>query len=422
MGAGSAVGAAAIGWIALRLLRGRSLRASLFAGAATAVLAVVTGALIASRAMFISAHDAGVVLVVSLSGAVATLILAFLLAREVAADSKVLSSALQALGDGAPRPGHGTPEPVPAALATGELAALSRELAATGAKLAESRDRERALERSRRELVAWVSHDLRTPLAGLRAMAEALEDGVVPDPARYHTMMRQATDRLTGMVDDLFELSRIHAGALKLTVEQVALADLVDGVLAEGRPLAQARGIELTGVVSTTATVQGDIGELSRALSNLVVNAIRHTPADGTVRIEATEVPQPRVTAASPAGATAGSASVPAAGPAATGPQVRISVTDACGGIPEEDLPRVFDVAWRGTPARTPQAPGPSGTAPQAAAGAGPGAGVGAGVGAGAGLGLAIVRGIAEAHSGDVTVGNIEGGCRFEMRLPVPVG
>ncbi|NUR27617.1 MAG: two-component sensor histidine kinase, partial [Catenulispora sp.] len=184
-----------------------------------------------------------------------------------------------------------------------------------------------------------------------------------------------------------FELSRIHAGALKLTLERVALADLVDGALAEGQPLAKARGVELTGVVTPTATVHGDIRELSRALSNLVVNAIRHTPAEGMVRIEATEV-----------GAPGGTAGAGAAAAGAVDSQVRIAVTDACGGIPEDDLDRVFDVAWRGTQARTPEAAGP--------------------VGAGAGLGLAIVRGIAEAHSGDVMVGNIEGGCRFEMRLP----
>jgi signal transduction histidine kinase len=377
MGAGSAVGASLIGWLALRALRGRSLRAALFASAATAVLAVVAGSVIASRAMFISSHDAGVSLIVSLSGAAVTLALAWLLGRSLAHDSRTLRSALQALGQG---------DTVPAAasdgraLMTGELAELHRELRATQAKLAESRERERALERSRRELVAWVSHDLRTPLAGLRAMAEALEDGVAADPARYHVQMRQAADRLSGMVDDLFELSRIHAGALRLTLESVALADLVDGALAEGQPLARARGIELSGLVTTPATVRGDVRELSRALSNLVVNAIRHTPEDGTVRIEA-------------------SALVPAGEGGEA--QVLLSVTDACGGIPDEDLERVFDVAWRGTAARTPEVESP--------------------VGAGAGLGLAIVRGIAEAHSGAVTVGNVDGGCRFEMHLPVPV-
>ena len=262
---------------------------------------------------------------------------------------------------------------------TGELAALDRELRATQAKLAESRERERALERSRRELVAWVSHDLRTPLAGLRAMAEALEDGVATDPARYHLQMRQAADRLAGMVDDLFELSRIHAGALRLTLESVALADLVDGALAEGQPLARARGIELSGLVTTPGRRPRRCQGTVPRLSNLVVNAIRHTPEDGTVRIEASAL-----TSAGEGGEQ----------------QVLLSVTDACGGIPEEDLDRVFDVAWRGTAARTPETESP--------------------VGAGAGLGLAIVRGIAEAHSGAVTVGNVDGGCRFEMHLPVP--
>jgi signal transduction histidine kinase len=400
MGAGSAVGASLIGWLALRLLRGRSLRASLFASAATAVLAVVAGAVVASRMMFISSHDAGVVLVVSLSGAAVTLALTFLLARSLSSDSRTLRSALQALGeDPEQQNGAGLSSAEQSrGLMTGELADLSRELNATSAKLAESRERERALERSRRELVAWVSHDLRTPLAGLRAMAEALEDGVAPDPARYHVMMRQAADRLAGMVDDLFELSRIHAGALKLTLESVALADLVDGALAEGQPLAKARGIELSGVVTTPATVRGDVRELSRALSNLVVNAIRHTPADGTVRIEASEI----VPAARGSEGEGPADGLGAFGGQAAQPQVLLAVTDACGGIPEEDLERVFDVAWRGTQARTPEADSP--------------------VGAGAGLGLAIVRGIAEAHSGDVTVGNVAGGCRFEMHLPVPVG
>jgi signal transduction histidine kinase len=224
-------------------------------------------------------------------------------------------------------------------------------------------------------------------------MAEALEDGVAPDPARYHVMMRQAADRLAGMVDDLFELSRIHAGALKLTLEGVALADLVDGALAEGQPLAKARGIELTGLVTTPAIVRGDVRELSRALSNLVVNAIRHTPADGTVRIEASDIPAPLVAAGMDGDRDSLST---------VQPRVLLAVTDACGGIPEADLGRVFDVAWRGTPARTPEVDSP--------------------VGAGAGLGLAIVRGIAEAHAGDVTVRNVTGGCRFELHLPVPAG
>ena len=248
------------------------------------------------------------------------------------------------------------------------MAELSRELAATSTRLAESRERERALERSRRELVAWVSHDLRTPLAGLRAMAEALEDGLAADPARYHVQMRQAVERLTGMVGDLFELSRIHAGALRLSLQQVWLADLVDDAVAGAHPIAQARRVRLAADIHAPLSVRADAREMSRALTNLVVNAIRHTPGDGTVRVGADQHDGFAL----------------------------LTVTDACGGIPEAHLERLFDVAWRGSDARTPD--------PYA----------------GAGLGLAIVRGIVEAHSGEVDVRNITGGCRFEVRLPVP--
>src|SRR5207253_6633093 len=124
----------------------------------------------------------------------------------------------------------------PTTLVTAELDGLRRELTTTADRLAESRERERALERSRRELVAWVSHDLRTPLAGLRAMAEALEDGVATDPARYHHRIRVEADRLAALVDDLFELSRIQAGALRLTLERVPVADVVSDALASAQP------------------------------------------------------------------------------------------------------------------------------------------------------------------------------------------
>jgi len=367
-----AVGAA--GLLALRLLRGRSVRLKLITVAMTIVLAMAAGVLGTAQAMFLSRHDFVVVLVVCVAAGFVAMAMAVPLANSVSADSRALHTALRSLGEEelegsavqAPSP---RPTGRPAGLATAELDLLNRELAATGVRLTESRERERALERSRREVVAWVSHDLRTPLAGLRAMAEALEDGVATQPELYHTRIRQSVDRLTGMVDDLFELSRIHAGALRLSLERISLAELVDDALVGADPLAKARGVRLSADVSTPLAVQVDVGELSRALTNLVANAIRHTPSDGAVRIEA----------------------------AAHGGHAVLAITDACGGIPDDDLDRVFEVAWRGTAARTPE--------PQA----------------GAGLGLAIVRGIVEAHAGEVDVRNVAGGCRFEMRLPIPV-
>ncbi len=369
MAAGCAAIVGVLGLLVLRLLRGRSLRAALFAIALSSVLAMAAGTVAVAHAMFISPDDVGTVIVVLVSAGIVALVMAGLLGRSVAADSKALRSALRSLGagpaNGARRPAAAGPPPK---LATSEMADLSRELAATSMRLAESRERERALERSRRELVAWVSHDLRTPLAGLRAMAEALEDGVAADPARYYAQMRQAVERLTGMVGDLFELSRIHAGALRLSLQQVWLADLVDDAVAGAHPLAQARRVRLAADIHAPLAVRADAREMSRALTNLVVNAIRHTPGDGTVRVEADHHDGFAV----------------------------LTVTDACGGIPEAHLERLFDVAWRGSDARTPD--------PYA----------------GAGLGLAIVRGIVEAHSGEVDVRNITGGCRFEVRLPVP--
>jgi signal transduction histidine kinase len=364
IGGGSAIGVGVIGLALLRVLRGRSLRLKLIAVATFTVLAMVAGVLAAAQAMFLSQHDFGVALVVCIAAGLVAMAMAIPLARGVTADSRALRDALRALGDAEPGQDR------TATLATAELDDLRRELTTTAARLAESRERERALERSRRELVAWVSHDLRTPLAGLRAMAEALEDGVATDPLRYHTQIRMSVDRLAAMVDDLFEMSRIHAGALRLTLERVALTDLVDEAVVGADPLARACGVQLEADVRTPLAVRVDARELSRALTNLVANAIRHTPSDGAVRVEATERDGRAV----------------------------LAVVDACGGIPEEDLDSVFEVAWRGTAARTPEPL------------------------AGAGLGLAIVRGIVEAHSGEVDVRNVVGGCRFEVRLPVPVG
>ncbi len=363
IGGGSAAGVGVIGIAVMRALRGRSLRLALFVLAVTSVLAMTVGTVAAAQAMFIMPEDFGVVLVVCVASGIVTSLMALLISRAMVADSRTLRRAVRALGNGAMggvRGGGG--------LATAEMGELSRELALTSKKLAQSRERERNLERSRRELVAWVSHDLRTPLAGLRAMVEALEDGVAPEPARYLTQMRLAVDRLSGMVDDLFMLSRIHAGALVLSPEWVTLADLVDEAVAGTGPLARQRGVRLgTDVSRRPVVVRADVREFSRALTNLVVNAIRHTPSAGSVVVEA--------------GRGNGHAVV--------------AVSDGCGGIPAEDLDRVFDVAWRGTQARTPEPD------------------------TGAGLGLAIVRGIVEAHAGTVQVRNTGRGCRFEVRLPL---
>ena len=239
----------------------------------------------------------------------------------------------------------------------------------------EALERERAAEASRRELVAWISHDLRTPLAGIRAMAEALADGVVARPsevAGYACRIRRETERLSDMVDDLFELSSITAGALQLTLSAVPLHDVVSEAVAAQAPVAARRGVRVLAEGSNWPVVRGSDPELARVVRNLLANAIRHTPADGTVQVAA----------------------------GVDGGEAWLRVDDGCGGIPEADLSRVFEVAFRGSKARTPV----------------PGDGQFA---SGAGLGLAIARGLVEAHRGRIAACNHGPGCRFEIRLPL---
>jgi signal transduction histidine kinase len=354
---------ALVGLAGVRLAGRRSVRAALVAVALVSVLSVVTGVVGTARAMFISQHDLGVVLPVSVVAGAVGLVAALTLSAAIVQDVERVRAAAGGLGDGITT--------AVGNVGVRELAEIQSDITAAAGRLAEASRRERALESSRRELVAWVSHDLRTPLAGLRAMAEALEDGVAADVQRYHGQIRREVDRLVGMVDDLFELSRIQSGSLALTVGTVDVRELIDDVVAGSRPMAEAGGVRLgtrfaEDADGTAAQVQGDAAELGRVLANLVVNAIRHTPSDGTVEVSAR----------------------------AEGSTCVLEVADACGGIGDDALARVFDPGWRGTTARTPGADG------------------------GAGLGLAIARGIVEAHAGAIDVVNTDIGCRFRVRLP----
>jgi signal transduction histidine kinase len=361
--AGVGLASAAAGLLCVRLLARRSMATLLFVVAAVVILSSAVGVEIVAHQMLVTPADRNVVLVVVVMAALAGFAVALVVGHQVTSASRVLLNAVRDVGS------IGYFEPPKARLAA-EFETLSDELASAHEKIAESRTRERALEASRRELVAWVSHDLRTPLAGLRAMAEALEDGVVVDfetVTTYHTQIRREADRLSAMIDDLFELARIHAGALRLSRRLVGLDDLVAEALATTEPLARAKGVRLRGSSVRGLPVLVDADEFGRALRNLVSNAIRHTPSEGLVEVQ---------------------------GDVHRG-MACVSVVDACGGIPEEALPRVFDVAFRAETART---PGPDNNA---------------------GLGLSIARGIVEAHAGQIAVQNMARGCQFVIRLPL---
>ncbi|MBA2953112.1 two-component sensor histidine kinase [Nocardioides sp. MAH-18] len=366
--AGCAVGVGAVGLLAAWLVRHRSIRWQLGLIVVVSIGSVLAGVVAVSRLMFISHHDWEVVSLVAAVAGVVALVVALALGAAISRWSETLRQGARTLDL------HGSYVADPRG--PSELQALSEELARTSERLAESRLREARLESSRRELVSWVSHDLRTPLAGMRAMTEALEDGMAADPERYHRQIRVEVDRMARMVDDLFELSRIHAGVLAINPEPLALVDLVSEAIAGADPVARAFSVQLGGSAEDGVEVVADPAGLSRVLTNLVMNAVRHTPADGTVEILGRAVPD----------------------------GVELSVRDECGGLSPEEMDRVFDVAWRGAAARTPQ-PEP---AQQSEAQHG------------AGLGLAIVKGIVEAHRGVVEVENVGGpaGCRFRVLLP----
>jgi signal transduction histidine kinase len=353
----------AVSILVLRRLAGRSVGLMVTIVVAVSVITSMAGVGVIAIRMVGTAGERDDMLDLMAIAGLAGLAVALIVGRRLTRASRAISSAVQGVGE------NGV-YIAPQLTLPSELAELSSGLEVAHERLAQARTRERALEASRRELVAWVSHDLRTPLAGLRAMAEALEDQVVVDPrevSQYHTQIRREVDRLTVMIDDLFELSRIHAGALRLSKRMVGLEDLVAEVVASAEPVARHKGVRLTGAAVRGMPVFVDAAEMGRALRNLVTNAIRHTPSDGGVDVLA-EV-------------QSGMACV--------------SVSDACGGIPPGDLPRVFDVAFRGESART---PGPQ---------------------EGAGLGLSIARGIVEAHAGQIAVRNAGAGCQFLIRLPL---
>jgi signal transduction histidine kinase len=327
-------------------------RAQMVAAVLLGSLLLVGMVIAGSGAMFISSHDLSILLTMLLFAAVLTvgfsLRAAVPLARRI--ERLRLGTARLAEGDLGAKvkvEGHD------------ELAALAEDFNRMAATLEQARMREREADEARRDLVAAVSHDLRTPLASVRALIEAVADGVVDDPetrARYLASARGEVTKLGRLVDDLFELARIDAGLLQLELEETSLHDLVSDTLSSFGHEAERRGIRLVGEVSPEVDpVLASPSKLQRVLYNLVSNALRHTPADGTVFLRA----EPEEEA------------------------VRVEVADTGEGIAPEDLPRVFERSFRGEGSRSSH---------------------GVGEESGAGLGLAIARGLVEAHGGKIDV------------------
>ncbi|MGL4340260.1 MAG: sensor histidine kinase [Rhodoglobus sp.] len=353
-----------ISLLVIVMLRRSSLILQLCILMLAAILSVVMSMIGAANQMYLSEHDLTVAVnVAAVSGAV-SLVLIGMLGVIVVRNSRALAAAARRIGEGKLVETAGRHSST-------EFARLADELVATSGRLAESRAREERVEASRRELVAWISHDLRTPLAGIRAMAEALEDSMAVDPPRYYRQMRVQVDQLSSMVDDLFELSKIDSDTLRLSFEEVSLYDIVSDTVADLLLIFPGREIQVEAPLGHNLVVVADPRELSRAVGNLLLNAIQHTPSGSAITVKADFIDG----------------------------RACVAVIDSGGGIAQDDLGRVFEPGWRGTSARTPSPHGNRSS--------------------GAGLGLAIVKGIATAHHGEVTVRNVPGGTRFDLVLPL---
>ena len=365
LAAAGALAAAVAGAALLRTLRTRSLRVQVLAVAVATMVTMVAGVLLAAEFMLVSDHDLAVLAVVLVVAGSVAGGAALYLGDMYERDTREVGDLAERLVD----PNAGAHDVGREPILTGDLQRLADQLSDVSARLEASRQRERALDTSRRELVAWISHDLRSPIASIRALAEALDEGVVSDAvdvARYHLAIVHESHRLGALVDDLFELSRLASGAEPVDQPFVPVSELVGEVLAGITPAASIRGVIVCASVEELPSVLVPANDVRRVMRNLLDNAVRHTPSGGSVTLE-----------------VAGDGSV-----------LELSVTDQCGGIPDSDLDHVFEVAFRGDEARTRDE-------------------------SGGGLGLAIAKGLVEGRAGTIRVANRSHGCRFTVHLPI---
>jgi signal transduction histidine kinase len=357
-GASALLGLGAL--LLLRLRPGMSLRLKMALPPLVAAIVMAVNVYVTARLMFIADEDVGLLLLLLLFGFILSLGLAWAVAGSRVAAIRALEQGarLIARGDYSAR----LPERV--IEAKDELGQLGESFNLMAQRVQESFEHQRETEQAQRQFLAATSHDLRTPLTSIRAMIEAIDDGVVtdlPTIAHYIHTIRGETQHLSALIDDLFELSRLDAGALQLHRDSAWVDTLISDTLEAMRAAADAKGVALLGQVeSDLPPVRVDVQRIQRVFYNLLQNAIQHTPAGGAVLIRASALKSKRH-------------------------GVLIDVMDTGVGIPASDLPHIFDRFYRGEPSRARESLR------------------GGGAHAHAGLGLTIARALVEAHGGHIT-------------------
>jgi signal transduction histidine kinase len=311
--------------------------------------------------MFVSRHDALYTGLVAVYAGLLGGWAARALGRRLLHDIDEVRAGLAAVGDGAREISIDV-------AGDDELAGLASEVERMVDRLATEERARSAVEAAHRDLIAAVSHDLRTPITALRLLADALRDEVVDPRSRLEYVSRIATHvtALSALIDDLFELSRLQAGDVRWAIEQVPLDELVLETVDAMRPEADAHSVAVRAELPADLfPVRGNPEQIQRVLFNLIQNAIRHTPADGSVTVRAEPTPE----------------------------ALEIEVADTGSGIPAAERERVFEAFFQGS-ARSARTNGS------------------------AGLGLAISRAIVEAHGGRIWVADATDGTRVRFSLP----
>jgi signal transduction histidine kinase len=348
-----------LGWINFS----PALRWTLLGGYGLASLLTFFNVWFSAQLMFVSQHDLLLAIVLLVFAGGMAMVLGYFLSSTVTERIHLLKSAAEKLAQGNLQ----TRVPVQG---RDEVATLAITFNQMAEQLQVADQKQRELESLRRDLIAWVSHDLQTPLTSMRAILEALSDGIVEEPEtikRYLNTAQRDVRSLSALIDDLFQMAQLDAGGFPLHRAAAALSDLISDTLEGFTELAKQGGITLEGNVdSDVDPVHMDTQAIGRVLNNLISNALRHTPPGGRVNVWVRRA----------------------------GPRVEVTVSDTGEGIRAADLPQIFERFYRSEKSRN------------------------RGLG-GAGLGLAIARGIVQAHGGEIWVeSRIGQGTQFTFTLP----
>jgi signal transduction histidine kinase len=350
---------APLGWVTVlatdRLIAHRArlggLRRQFTAVGLVSVAMLAAGVTAFVALMFVSSHDAFFTILLAADAAALAVWAASRMGRRAIADLDDIRATLAAVAEG-------RRDVLTGVVGSDEIARLAGDVDVMITRL----DQE---ERMRRTLFAAVSHDLRTPVTALRLLANAIDDEVVDAEMRREYVARMGTHvrALGTLIDDLFELTRLQSGELEWTMEQVSLGLLLEEAVDAMRPAAEAGAVSVSARLDSALDARANPEQLQRVVFNLIQNAIRHTPADGSVTVSAEAVE----------GA------------------IEVEVADTGNGVPADQRDRVFDPFFRGDAARQD---------------------------VGAGLGLAISRAIVEAHGGTIWLAEAPVGTRVRFRLP----